>query len=101
MSTIGLPAPGAPRDEDFSALSRIDEHYPQLRRYSPELLETFQFQAAPVARNIIDAVELLREMNRNKLSSVPANASRAFVRKGRRNVYSVQMTSIGASMSFA
>ena len=38
------------RDEDFSALSLIDEYYPRLRQIVSELLETFHFQAAPAER---------------------------------------------------
>jgi hypothetical protein len=68
------------------AYRRIDEHFPQLRRYSPELLETFHFQAALAAMSIIDAMELLRKMNRNKLGSVPSDAPTAFVRKGWREL---------------
>ena len=37
------------RGEDFDALSLIGEHYSQLRRYPPELIETLQFRPAPVA----------------------------------------------------
>ena len=33
------------RDEDFDALSVITEHYSQLRRYAPVLLETFDFRS--------------------------------------------------------
>ena len=35
------------RNEDFDALALITEYYPQLRRYAPILLETFEFR--PVA----------------------------------------------------
>jgi TnpA family transposase len=70
------------RDEDFSALSLIGEHYPQLRRYSPALLETFEFRPASVARSLVDAVALLRQMNREGLREVPPTAPIAFIRKG-------------------
>ena len=69
------------RDEDFDALSLITEHYSQLRRYAPVLLETFEFRAAPVARELIDAVDVLRMMNREGARKVPANAPIGFVRK--------------------
>jgi hypothetical protein len=70
------------RDEDFSALSLIGEHYPQLRRYSPALLETFEFRPASVARSLMDAVALLRQMNREGSREVPPTAPSAFIRKG-------------------
>jgi hypothetical protein len=34
------------RDEDFDPLSLVTEHYPQLRRFAPVLLETFEFRPA-------------------------------------------------------
>jgi TnpA family transposase len=52
------------RDEDFDALSLVTEHYPQLRRFAPVLLETFEFRPAAVARELVDAVDVLRTMNR-------------------------------------
>jgi hypothetical protein len=70
------------RDKDFSSLSLIDEHYPQLRRYGPKLLETFEFRAAPASRSLLAAVETLREMNREGLHKVPSDAPLAFIRKG-------------------
>jgi Tn3 transposase DDE domain len=69
------------RDEDFNALSLITEHYPQLRRYGPMLLETFEFRPAPVARDLVDAVEVLRQMNREGSRKVPPNAPIGFIRK--------------------
>jgi hypothetical protein len=50
------------RDQDFDALSLIGEHYPQLRRYVPALIETLQLRPTPVARELVEAVEMLREV---------------------------------------
>ena len=69
------------RGEDFDALSLIGEHYPQLRRYAPTLIETLQFRPAPVARELIEAVEVLREMNRDGLRKVPQHAPSGFIRR--------------------
>lgn len=69
------------RDENFDALSLIGEHYPQLRRYSPALLETLEFRPTPIARDLIDGVEVLRQMNRDGLRKVPPNAPTGFIRK--------------------
>jgi hypothetical protein len=57
------------RDEDFDPLSLVTEHYPQLRRFAPVLLETFEFRPAAVARELIDAVDVLRTMNREGQSA--------------------------------
>jgi len=69
------------RDENFNPLSLITEHYPQLRRYGPALLETFEFRPAAVARDLIDAVEVLRQMNRDGLRNVPSEAPLGFIRR--------------------
>ena len=68
-------------NEDFDALALITEYYPQLRRYAPILLETFEFRPVPVARDLIDAVEVLRAMNRDGLRKVPPDAPVGFIRK--------------------
>jgi TnpA family transposase len=69
------------RDEDFDPFSLLTEHYPQLRRYGPTLLETFEFHPAPVARELIEAVDLLRQMHREGSRKVPSNAPTGFIRK--------------------
>ena len=48
------------RTEDFDYLGFLGDSYPQLRRYMPTLLETFDFKAAPAAQNVLDAVSALR-----------------------------------------
>jgi hypothetical protein len=60
------------RDEDFNPISLLTEHYPQFRRYSPTLLEAFEFHPAPVARELIEAVNVLRQMNRDGSRKVPS-----------------------------
>jgi len=69
------------RDENFNPLSLITEHYPQLRRYGPALLETFEFRPAAVAQDLIDAVGVLRRMNRDGLRNVPPDAPLGFIRR--------------------
>lgn len=69
------------REESFNPLALITEHYPQLRRYGPAFLETFEFRPAAVARDLIDAVEVLREMNRTGTRDIPADAPVGFIRK--------------------
>ena len=69
------------RDQDFDALTLIGEHYPQLRRYGPALIETLQFRPASIARELIESVEVLREMNRDGLRKVPQNAPLSFIRR--------------------
>lgn len=67
------------RDEAFDALALIVEHHGQVRRYEPEFLEVFDFRAAPVRQPLIDAVNVLREMNRRGDRTLPADATLGFV----------------------
>lgn len=67
------------RDEAFDALALMVEHHGQVRRYAPQFLETFEFRAAPVRQPLIDAIDVLREMNRRGDRKLPADAPRAFV----------------------
>ena len=69
------------REESFDALSLLTEHYPQLRRYSPVLLETFEFRPAPVAADLIKAVAILRQLNKEGSRKVPSDAPTGFIRK--------------------
>lgn len=69
------------RDENFNPLSLITEHYPQLRRYGPALLETFEFRPAAVAQDLIAAVDVLRQMNRDGVRNVPLDAPLGFIRR--------------------
>lgn len=69
------------RAEDFDHLALLGEHYQQLRRYEPVFLETFEFRAAPVVQDLIDAVDVLKALNRAGARTVPADAPIGFVRK--------------------
>jgi hypothetical protein len=44
------------------------------RRYAPSLLETFEFRAAPAAAALLEVIEILRTMNRDKSRSIPQKA---------------------------
>jgi len=45
-----------------------------MRRYTPALLELFDFRAAPAARPLLEVVEIVRAMNQDKSRTVPQNA---------------------------
>jgi hypothetical protein len=47
--------------EGFDFLHRIAENYTTLCRYTPEFLDVLKLQAAPAAKSIMDAIEVLRE----------------------------------------
>ena len=64
-----------------NSLSLIGTSYPQIRRYAPLFLETFEFQAAPSAETLLQAILLLRRLNTETIREVPDDAPTDFVRK--------------------
>ncbi len=76
-----LEAEQLARDENFDHLALVADHYTQLRRYEPALLETFEFRAAPVVQDIVDAIATLKALNQSGDRKVPADAPTGFVRK--------------------
>lgn len=57
--------------EDFDFLYRIGEGYATLRRYAPYLLNVLGLHAAPAAMPVLNAIELLREMNAGNICKLP------------------------------
>jgi TnpA family transposase len=60
--------------EDFDFLGLVSNGFPQTRRYTPAMLDIFEFRAAPAARMLLDVIDVLRTMNREKTRAVPQNA---------------------------
>lgn len=67
--------------EDFDFLYRIGEGYSTLRRYAPELLTVLGLHAAPAAKPVLNAIELLREMNAGNARKLPDDAPVEFIRE--------------------
>ena len=67
--------------EDFDFLHRIGESYATLRRYAPEFLDVLKLRAAPAAKDVLDAIEVLRTMNADNARKVPADAPTSFINK--------------------
>ncbi|EOD5600015.1 Tn3 family transposase [Pseudomonas aeruginosa] len=66
--------------EDFDFLHRIGESYATLRRYAPEFLDVLKLRAAPAAKDVLDAIEVLRSMNSDNARKVPTDAPTAFIK---------------------
>lgn len=67
--------------ENFDYLVLVGNGFNQLRRYTPSLLAALTMKAAPATRELLTAVEVLKDMNERKARKVPDNAPTSFVRK--------------------
>ena len=70
---LALPA-------DFDYLEHLEGQYRRFRGYAPALLETFEFSAAPPAEPLLEAVNVLKEMNAAGKRKVPEDAPTSFVK---------------------
>ncbi|MGL4713919.1 MAG: Tn3 family transposase, partial [Shewanella sp.] len=68
------------RPADFDFLHHIGESYATLRRYAPEFLSALKLRAAPAAKSVLDAIDVLRAMNAENTRKVPANAPTSFIK---------------------
>jgi TnpA family transposase len=66
--------------EDFDFLYLIGESYARLRRFAPEFLAVLKLRAAPAAKDVLDAIEVLRGMNSNNARKVPTDAPTDFIK---------------------
>ena len=64
--------------EDFDFLYRITENYGTLRRYSPAFLDVLKLRAASAGKDVMEAIDVLRDMNNNNTRKIPANAPTKF-----------------------
>ncbi len=68
------------RPADFDFLHHIGESYATLRRYSPKFLAVLKMRAAPTAKGVLDAIDVLRGMNSDNARKVPTDAPTAFIK---------------------
>ena len=67
--------------ESFDFLHLIGESYFTLHRYAPEFLDVLKLRAAPAAKGLLEAIDVLRDMNASGARKVPADAPTAFIKK--------------------
>ena len=68
------------RPADFDFLHHIGESCATLRRYAPQFLDVLKLRAAPTAKGVLDAIDVLRGMNSDSARKVPADAPTAFIK---------------------
>jgi TnpA family transposase len=61
-------------------LDLMEAAYPKLRAYTPLLLATFEFRGVAAVRPLLEALDLLRELNASNRRRLPANPPLGFVR---------------------
>lgn len=61
-------------------LDYVVQGYPRFRRYAPRMLERLPFRGSRPARSLLDALELLRQLNRRSDSRLPPAAPVGFLR---------------------
>ena len=69
------------RPSSHDAYARLPDWYPQIRRYAPAFLENFEFRAAPVAEDLLAAIELLKKLNAAQSREIPKDAPVSFLRR--------------------
>ena len=66
--------------ESFDHLHLVGDQFNMLRRYTPEFLRVLRLRAAPAAKSVLDAIEVLRGMNADSARKVPENAPIDFIK---------------------
>jgi len=74
---------------DTSPVDFLPSGYNRLRRYAPRFLASFEFHASPAAKSLLEAVNVLREMNAGTNRHLSEKIPTSFVRdKWRKHVHS-------------
>jgi predicted phosphatase len=66
--------------DDFDFLYLVGESYATLRRYAPAFLDVLKLRAAPAAKSVLGAIEVLRNMNTDNARKISADAPTDFVK---------------------
>ena len=66
--------------EEFDYLALLDERYGSMRKFAPLLLAHFEFHAAPAADEVLQALDLLRELNASGKRTLPEHVPTGFVK---------------------
>jgi len=66
--------------EEFDYLALLDERYSTVRKFAPLLLAHFEFHAAPAASELLQALDLLRDLNASGKRTLPEDVPAGFVK---------------------
>src|SRR5258708_12987895 len=59
----------------------LGEPYAGIRRWAPAFLDAFVFQGVPAAAALMRAIDMLRDMNRRAVLTLPKSAPISFIRE--------------------
>lgn len=79
LQNIYLDAQELIRPKRLNHLYFVQEYYPQIRRYAPELIKKLDFQAADSGKDILEAVNILRALNAEGKRKLPSNIPTSWV----------------------
>ncbi|MFF4621809.1 Tn3 family transposase [Nonomuraea jabiensis] len=68
-----------PLPRDHGRLAALEASHTYLRRFTPQVLEAVDFQGGPGIADLMEAVEILKELNRVGGRKVPAGVPMSFV----------------------
>ena len=66
--------------EEFDYLAPLDDRYSSMRKFALLLLEHFDFHAAPATTELLQALDLLRDLNASGKRSLPERVPTGFVK---------------------
>jgi TnpA family transposase len=66
--------------EGFDFLALLDERYSSVRKFAPLLLSHFEFHGAPAAAELLQALDLLRDLNASGKRTLPEHVPASFVK---------------------
>jgi hypothetical protein len=68
------------QSEEFDYLALLDDRYASVRKFVPLLLMEFEFHAAPAATDLLQGLDLLRELNASGKRTMPDAVPTSFVK---------------------
>jgi TnpA family transposase len=67
------------RPMDYDYLDLIDSRYNHLRKYTPTLIKCIEFRSTKSSNSLIEALEIIKSMNKSGKRKVPDNAPLDFI----------------------
>lgn len=89
------------RPADFDFLHHIGDSYTTVRLYSAPFLAVLKLRAAPAAQDLLDAIEVIRDLYASNARKIPADAPTRFIKPRWKKLVVAEEASTGATTSCA